>query len=54
MDLYTAAEEAYKNGYAKGYADGVAFRKELEKKEKAFKESNSWKEKLKRFINGDK
>lgn len=32
MDMYTIAEEAYKNGYAKGYADGVAARKEIETK----------------------
>ena len=55
MDMYTATEEAYKNGYAKGYEDGKKDYEKLEKKVKELEKSNrNWRRKVQRLRNGNK
>ena len=55
MDIWTATEEAYKNGYAKGYEACKAKCEELEKKVKALEKSNrNWRRKVQRLRNGNK
>ena len=52
MQVYTATEQAYKNGYTKGYEDGLAKCEELKKKIKALEKSNrNWRRKVQRLRN---
>ena len=55
MDIWIAAEEAYKNGYARGYEDCKAECAKLEKKVKQLEKSNrNWRRKVQRLRNGNK
>jgi len=55
MDMYTATEQAYKNGYAKGYECGRAEYEKLEKKVKALEKSNrNWRRKVQKLRNNSK
>ena len=52
MDIWTASEETYKNGYAKGYEDGKVEYESLEKKIKELEKSNrNWRRKVQRLRN---